>query len=116
MSQATPVIRSRGSDRLFGLFRLVAVVEGVTTILLFFVAMPVKYLAGDASWVQVMGPVHGYAFVAYLALMVLALRGRGWSGGDWMRTAFASFVPFGTFVNDPFLKRRRAADGANAPA
>lgn len=116
MSQSTPVPRSRGTERLFDLFRLVAAVEGITTILLFFVAMPVKYLAGDPSWVRVIGPVHGYAFLAYLALMALALRGRGWSGGDWMRTAFASFVPFGTFLNDPFLKRRRAAEGANAPA
>lgn len=114
MSDAVPATRSRGSDRLFDLFRLVAVVEGVTTILLFFVAMPVKYLADDPSWVQVTGPVHGYAFLAYLALMVLALRGRGWSGSDWLRTAFASFVPFGTFLNDPFLQRRRAAEGADA--
>lgn len=89
-------------------FRFVALIEGLTTLALFFVAMPIKYLLGDPLWVQVVGPIHGYAFVAYLAMMVVALRGLGWSTGDWARTAFASFVPFGTFINDPFLVRRYA--------
>lgn len=93
---------------LFDLFRLVAVVEGVTTILLFLVAMPVKYLLGNPVWVQVMGPIHGYAFLAYVLLMIVALWGRGWGAGDWLRTFLASLFPFGTFLNDPFLKRRAA--------
>jgi integral membrane protein len=92
------------------LFRRIAFVEGVTTLLLFFVAMPVKYLLDDPLWVQIMGPVHGYAFLAYLAAMIWALRGRGWSAGDWTRTTLASFVPFGTFLNDPFLRRREAQE------
>ena len=98
-------------DRLFDAFRVVAVVEGVTTLLLFLVAMPVKYWAGDPSWVQVMGPIHGYAFLAYVAMMVAALRGRGWGGGDWLRTFGASLFPFGTFLNDPYLRRRHMAEG-----
>lgn len=93
-------------SRLFTLFRYVAFVEGVTTILLFFVAMPIKYWINDPVWVQIIGPIHGYAFLAYLVMMVIALRGLGWSAGDWARTTLASFVPLGTFLNDPFLKRR----------
>lgn len=95
-------------DRLFDLFRLVALIEGITTIALFLVAMPVKYWLDDPSWVQVMGPVHGYAFLAYVALMIVALWGRGWSVADWLRSFAASLFPFGTFLNDPFLKRRRS--------
>lgn len=95
------------SHLIFDLFRLVALIEGVTTILLFLVAMPVKYGLNDPSWVQVMGPVHGYAFLAYVALMIAALWGRGWSVTDWLRTFAASLFPFGTFLNEPFLKRRR---------
>jgi integral membrane protein len=96
----------------FRLFRLVALVEGVTTLLLFFAAMPVKYLLGDPLWVQIVGPIHGYAFLAYLVMMVVALRGLGWSVSDWTRTTLASFVPFGTFLNDPFLRRRYAQGAA----
>lgn len=100
------------SDRLFSLFRAVALVEGLTTLALFFVAMPIKYTTGDASWVKVMGPVHGYAFVAYLIMMGVALNGRDWSTTAWVRTTLASFFPFGTFLNDPYLKRLKAADDA----
>ncbi|GKY88010.1 DUF3817 domain-containing protein [Sinisalibacter aestuarii] len=106
MSIADPNAGQTRADRIFGLFRLVALVEGVTTLMLFFVAMPIKYGFGNPGWVQLWGPIHGYAFLAYLVLMVVALRGRGWSPGDWLRTTFASFLPFGTFLNDPFLKRR----------
>lgn len=98
------------SHRLFATFRLIAVVEGITTILLFLAAMPVKYMLGNPSWVHVMGPIHGYAFLAYVALMIAALWGRNWSSADWLRTFLASLVPFGTFLNDPFLTRRMAED------
>ncbi len=94
------------SETLFRVFRIVAVVEGITTLVLFFVAMPIKYGLGDPGWVQLWGPIHGYAFLAYLALMALALRGRGWGGAGWRRTALASFYPFGTFLNDRYLVRR----------
>lgn len=93
-------------------FRRVALVEGVTTLALFFVAMPMKYLAGDPRLVPPVGMIHGVAFLVYLGVMVAALRGRGFSAGEWVRTTAASFVPFGTFLNDPFLKRREVADAS----
>ncbi|WP_434287111.1 DUF3817 domain-containing protein [Celeribacter sp. SCSIO 80788] len=94
------------NKRLFSLFRVIALIEGVTTILLFFVAMPIKYGLENPSWVKVMGPVHGYAFLAYIALMLIVMRGIGWQGRDKGRAFVASLVPLGTFINDPFLKRR----------
>jgi integral membrane protein len=94
---------------MLGVFRKVAMVEGITTLALFFVAMPMKYLAGDPRLVPPVGLLHGIAFLVYLAVMVAALRGRGFTAGEWLRTAAASFVPFGTFLNDPFLKGREAS-------
>lgn len=94
---------------MLGLFRKVAIVEGVTTLALFFVAMPMKYLAGDPRLVPPVGLLHGIAFLVYLGVMVAALPGHGFSAGEWLRTIAASFVPFGTFLNDPLLKRRQAA-------
>jgi integral membrane protein len=94
---------------MLGFFRKVAVVEGITTLALFFVAMPMKYLAGDPRLVPPVGLLHGVAFLVYLAVMAVALRGRGFTAAEWIRTTAASFVPFGTFLNDPFLKRKEAA-------
>ena len=44
---------------LFTAFRIVAIVEGITTLALFFVAMPIKYMLHDPLWVQIVGPLHG---------------------------------------------------------
>jgi integral membrane protein len=89
------------------MFRKVAMVEGVTTLALFFVAMPMKYLGGDPRLVPPVGMLHGIAFLVYLGVMAVALPGRGFSPGEWLRTIAASFVPFGTFLNDPLLRRRQ---------
>lgn len=87
-------------------FRTVAFVEGVTTLALFLVAMPIKYLAGNPEPVRITGWMHGIAFIAYVVMMWVALRDRGWSPAELARTFAASLVPFGTFMNDPWLKAR----------
>lgn len=111
MSAPQASARPSLSDRLFSAFRAVALVEGVTTIALFLIAMPLKYAFDSPRMVEITGPIHGYAFLAYIAFMVAALWGRGWRASDWLRTTLAAFFPFGTFLNDPFLVRRRAAEG-----
>jgi len=89
-------------------FRIVALLEGVTTLALFLVAMPAKYWFGYPDLVPPVGMIHGWAFIAYLATMVVALWGRGFTVWEWVRTTIASFFPFGTFLNDPFLRRKEA--------
>lgn len=86
-------------------FRKVAFVEGVTTVLLFFVAMPMKYLAGEPWLVPPVGWLHGIAFVVYVAMMVATFRKLRIDTNGWVRTFAASLVPLGTFINDPWLKR-----------
>lgn len=96
---------------MFRLFRRVALVEGVTTLVLFFIAMPAKYLAGQPWLVPPVGWIHGIAFILYVLLMVPALWGRHVSPFGWLRTLAAAFVPFGTFANDAWLLRlQRGAD------
>lgn len=86
-------------------FRKIALIEGVTTLFLFFVAMPFKYLAGQPALVPPAGWLHGIAFVVYVAMMTAALRNRQVGALGWLRTFGAALVPFGTFVNDRWLKR-----------
>ncbi|HWI17088.1 MAG TPA: DUF3817 domain-containing protein [Vicinamibacterales bacterium] len=87
------------------IFRKVALVEGVTTVLLFFVAMPLKYLAGQPWMVPPVGWLHGIAFVVYVAMMVVTFRSLRIDTAGWMRTFVAALVPLGTFVNDAWLRR-----------
>ena len=99
----------------YRLFRHVAFIEGVTTLALFLVAMPIKYIAGNPAPVTITGWIHGVAFIAYMVMMVLALRGRGWTTGEWARTFAASLVPFGTFANDRFLIARETSGPRPVP-
>ncbi len=102
-SHATP------EDQLLRVFRYVALVEGITTIALFLIAMPVKYLLGNPVLVPPVGMTHGIAFLVYLLAMIVCLPGKGLGVVGWLRVFVASLFPFGTFLNDPYIKRREAA-------
>ena|SRR5688572_2574785 len=90
-------------------FRLVALVEGITTLALFFIAMPLKYVWGNPMLVPPVGLIHGIAFLVYIGAMLIVLRKHGFATGEWVRTTVAAFIPFGTFLNDPMLKRKQDA-------
>ena len=49
--------------------RWASFLEGLTLILLVCLAVPLKRMAGMPEFVTVMGPIHGLAFVAYLAMV-----------------------------------------------
>jgi integral membrane protein len=87
------------------LFRKVAFWEGLSAVLLFFAAMPMKYLA-DMNWaVSVMGNIHGFLVILFLVFMIIVGQKYKWSTGVYVVCVVASIIPFGTFVLDAkFLK------------
>ncbi len=95
-------------------FRVIGLIEGVTTLALFLVAMPLKYMFSHPHLVPPLGMLHGIAFVGYLAGMWVLLRNERFNLMEWGRTAAAAFFPFGTFLNDPFLRRKQAEREAQA--
>ncbi|MBY0460412.1 MAG: DUF3817 domain-containing protein [Gemmataceae bacterium] len=104
-----------------GRVRAAGLVEGVSALVLFFVAMPLKYLSGmpelgkDAVfWV---GSIHGGLFVLY-ALVTFVAWGQGKLTFKLVAmAAAASIVPFGPFVIDRVLKKHEvAATPAEPPA
>lgn len=92
---------------MFKFFRGVALFEGITTIALFLIAMPAKYMFDFPHLVPFTGQIHGFAFVAYLIVMVVAFWGKPFTALDWLRTTFAAIIPFGTFLNHNFLKQKQ---------
>jgi len=89
-------------------FRGIAFVEGVTTIALFLVAMPLKYWAGNPMLVPPVGLAHGIAWLAYVIGMAVCLPGYRFTALQSFRTFVFALFPFGTFLNDPMLKRKQA--------
>lgn len=86
-------------------FRWVAFFEGLSFVVLLFIAMPLKYWAGLPIAVRVVGMVHGLLFVAFLGALFRAALERNWPARRWGLALFSSLVPFGTFVFDRSLKR-----------
>jgi integral membrane protein len=88
------------------LFRGVALLEGISYILLLFVAVPLKYWGGNELYVQLLGMPHGLLFIAYLALICLLKNSENWNSKDFWVMVIASIVPFGTFYVDwKYLKK-----------
>lgn len=92
-------------------FRWVALSEGVSFVLLLFIAMPLKYWAGLPLAVRVVGTAHGVLFVAFVAMLCAAALERGWPPRRWVLAFVSSLVPFGTFVFDRSLERELAGSG-----
>lgn len=85
---------------MISVFRIIALLEGLSYILLLFVAVPVKYLLEDPSYVKMLGMPHGILFVAYIALAFLVKPELKWSGKTFSFVLLASLIPFATFYVD----------------
>ncbi|WP_345245028.1 DUF3817 domain-containing protein [Nibrella saemangeumensis] len=99
-----------------GRFRLIALLEGISYLVLLGIAMPLKYWAGIPEVVKVVGWAHGVLFVAYLVTLLGAAIDRRWSFGRVVFAFIASLVPFGTFYLDKQLKREEQAVKKTNPA
>ena len=82
------------------LFRIIALLEGLSYILLLFVAVPLKYSIGDPTYVKLLGMPHGILFVAYLGFAFYFKHEQNWSIKIFAIVLLGSVLPFGTFYVD----------------
>ena len=85
---------------MLSIFRIVAFLEGLSYILLLFIATPIKYLVGDPQYVKLLGMPHGILFVAYITLAFLIRPDLKWSTRTLAVVLGAAIIPFGTFYID----------------
>lgn len=102
----------RGGRAAIRCLRVVALLEGVSYLVLLGVAMPLKYLAGMPEAVRVVGWAHGGLFVLYVAAVAWAGTVRRWAAGRWAANLIASLLPFGPFVMEGRLRREEEGIGA----
>lgn len=79
-------------------FRQVAVAEGISFLVLLFIAMPLKYLADLPMAVKVVGWAHGVLFVWYWVAAVPLFTKLKWDFERVIGLGLAAVLPFGTFV------------------
>jgi integral membrane protein len=93
--------------------RLASFAEASTLVVLLLAAVPLKHIYGYGVATQIMGPVHGAAFIAYgWCITVVASGGGSWDRRELTRLIVAAFVPFGGFANAALLRRKEAAAAA----
>ena len=93
-------------NRMKNTFRIIAFLEGVSYLLLLFVAVPIKYNLGDPAYVKLLGMPHGLLFMAYLVLAYLLKDDQKWERKTFLIILAASVVPFGTFyIDKKFLRK-----------
>mgnify|MGYP001354542342 CR=1 FL=1 len=81
-------------------FRLISLLEGLSYILLLFIAVPIKYWYGNEFYVKLLGMPHGLLFMLYLALSFLLKDNYNFKKQDLLVVCLASIIPFGTFYVD----------------
>lgn len=85
--------------------RQLAVIEGISTLVLFGIAMPLKYFAGMPLAVRIVGSLHGALFVALVLMLLVAVRKVPISLGLAAAGIAAAIVPGGPFLLDRHLAR-----------
>ena len=87
------------------IFRVIAFLEGVSYILLLFIATPIKYLFEEPKYVKLLGMPHGLLFIAYIAFAFLSKNKHKWASREFGQILLASIIPFGTiYIDRKYLK------------
>jgi integral membrane protein len=81
-------------------FRIIAFLEGLSYILLLFIATPIKYVGNDPTYVKLLGMPHGLLFIAYIILAMVIRAEQQWDRKKTLLVLLAAIIPFGTFYID----------------
>ena len=88
--------------------RLLAFWEGISLLVLIFIAMPLKYLADQPMAVRVVGMLHGVLFIAVVLLLLLVMKQARWSLGRGALVFVSTVLPFGAFFMDRKMRAYEA--------
>lgn len=80
-----------------GQFRVITKIEGISFIILLFIAMPLKYMMGIPEATKIVGSIHGMLFILFIYTQFMASKSEKW-GIKFDALAFIlSIIPFGSF-------------------
>ena len=82
------------------LFRSISFLEGLSLLILLFIAMPLKYIWDNPEYVKIVGMAHGLLFIAYILFAILIKFKLDWKIKTLIIVFLASVIPFGTFYID----------------
>lgn len=89
-------------------YRNIALTEGVSYLILLFVAMPLKYVFDIPEPVKYFGWIHGVLFLVFMVVLIIATFQYKWSLKRVFIYLVGSVLPFIPFILDKKLKKEYA--------
>lgn len=81
-----------------------AIAEGISFLVLLFIAMPLKYGFDIPQAVRTVGLLHGVLFLAYIIMLYMVWTAENWKLQKVALAFVASLLPFGTLWFDKKLR------------
>ena len=87
-------------------FRLINKIEGISFLILLFIAMPMKYSFGYPMATKVVGMLHGLLVFAFIYQIIEAKKEAGFTLKETALYTILSLIPFGSFYTDKLLAKK----------
>lgn len=91
-----------------GRFRVISAIEGLSYLLLVFIAMPIKYLGDNPLYVKIFGMAHGVLFIIFMISLFEVKTRDKWDTGFMFQIFVLSLIPFGAFIIENRVKPKEA--------
>ncbi len=88
----------------FSRFRVISFVEGISYLLLVFIAMPLKYIFDYPMAVRVVGMGHGILFILFIVALVMAANKYKWKIVTFQLFVY-SLIPFGFILIEKIIMK-----------
>ncbi|NQY22950.1 MAG: DUF3817 domain-containing protein [Campylobacteraceae bacterium] len=85
-------------------FRLISYIEGISYLILLFIAMPIKYILDNPYFVKIVGMSHGVLFIIFVIFLLETMRKNSWTLRFALETFVLSLIPFGSFLIEKRIK------------
>jgi len=87
-------------------FRLINKIEGISFLILLFIAMPMKYSFGIPMATKIIGMLHGLLVFAFIYQIIEAKKEAGFTLKETALYSVLSLIPFGSFYTDKLLAKK----------
>ncbi len=94
-------------DSSIGRLRLNGYAEGITFIILLFIALPLKYFNSSPDLFRLVSWIHGILLIQFLHQSFVVKEEENFPSLFLLIALIAAFLPFGTFIFDRWLKKQQ---------
>ena len=95
-------------------FKFINKIEGISFLILLFIAMPMKYGFGIPMATRIVGMTHGVLVIAFLYQIFEAKKEANLTWNETGKYIILSLIPFGSFYTDRLVSQKLDDKNINA--